>query len=259
MQYSPGNIYYCKLKNKKMRQFVIQDHIIDEIYDHIKNKSPEIPMYVKFAYVADKYAEARLNRRVEGSFEKGKFIDPILNINDIPLPIDQVLYNKYAECESIEGFIAFFKSKNSNFSLPKQTEKAFLARRKLISMSIELQSASEQDKHSKAVALCKFLIENHNVIKKMELENLKTSLDLIEQIKDKSNPQVLAEKLCKKEGFIELLVNIAKKIVNATVKVITFGKCNPFENSLIEVNIRRQFRDWLKSQNTQQKTEVNAL
>ena len=35
-----------------MRQFVIQDHIIDEIYDHIKI-NPEIPMYVKFAYVAD--------------------------------------------------------------------------------------------------------------------------------------------------------------------------------------------------------------
>lgn len=103
-----------------MKQFVIQDHIIDEIYNYIKDEAPEIPIYLKFAYVADQYAIAQFGRKVKGKHFDSKFIDDKPEVISIIVPTDIASYEKYTKCETIEELIY---SKDFSFCFPKTTTK----------------------------------------------------------------------------------------------------------------------------------------
>lgn len=106
-----------------MRKIVIQDHINAEIYEYITSTAPHVPEYVKFAYVADRYPEIKSELANQESKKRLEIFN-----EKIPLPQNLAQYDeKYQNCQKVEGFMAYYKSQESKFTIPKERETKFYA------------------------------------------------------------------------------------------------------------------------------------
>lgn len=205
---------------------VITKAVINEIYQCINSKSPDVPKYVKLAYIADKYGEM-----------KKKSISVINNIA-LPETLDQY-DKKYQNCTTLERFINYYESQESKFYLPPATENRYYNQIKLLRKSQSLSQALINNDETVIAAarldLTKYMITRY----------LDEALDIDD---DKLNE--VAENLLENKAWIEKLIELVHKIT-------TFDTFQPFAEETVIAQNKDTFKDYFEKCRANQNSEMN--